>query len=113
MWDWLAENPVKHKEDWIKLKEIDKSYLKNECPACQYVIEQDEIPDSHIDGKDRCAAVCPMKSLWPRGCCTIDSPYQEWRENKRLGAKTAASIRAREIANHARLKLAELNKEAQ
>ena len=60
LWNWLAENPDKEKEDWPGFNEL-RYVPDNECFACQYVWDG--------GGYIRCHEYCPL--IWPGGlgCC--------------------------------------------
>ena len=99
MWDDLAESGSGHKAEafkrlWPEYRPTDI----NECWACEY-------DDGSHDGP--CSDVCIMKSVWPKGCCHEDSPYNKWEF-----AETSEDRRewAKEIADGARDCLAKLEK---
>jgi len=69
LWDWLARNPDKGKEDWPGWKET--AMVEAECFACQYVT--DNFADT------LCSGVCPL--IWEntKYSC-MQSYYYEWTE---------------------------------
>jgi hypothetical protein len=112
MWSGLAKNGAKQKPT---------TNLENDCACCEYVCQ---LFPSERDGMScgmSCGGhgengvdtevikFCPLKSLWPDGCCHAGSPFLEWVH----AINKSPSIRrrfARVITDGARKALRELRK---
>ena len=92
LWDWLAENPTKHKWDWPRWS--DYEHMKSYCPCCEYVRQQDSICEQ-----------CSLINYWPDGCLAINSPYRRWESAR---SDSRRSMFAKRIANYARKALKEV-----
>ena len=97
----------------------------HDCACCQYAVEKvfgkeiannkdnifcmaqpcNEKIDSITYNVD-CIGICPMKSLWPRGCEHPSSPYAKWKDFY-LG-DAGYRENAEEIADHAKKLLEEM-----
>jgi len=95
MWDWLADNPEREKEDWPGWEEVGR--MLDNCPCCEYTCQQVGDFCDH----------CPLYYYWPENDCGSDnSPFRRW-----LGSNLHyRSMYARRIANYARKALKELDK---
>lgn len=66
LWNYLAENPTKWKEDWPgwKINGGEYSSVCHHCFACEFTI-------------DSICYDCPL--IWPNGCCTgYYGLYEKW-----------------------------------
>lgn len=100
LWRWLEENPSKEKHQWPAFENSTKKCLSY-CPCCQYVrtvdkmplfCAEDTIPESETDRK-RQRKLCPLRDLWPKGCCSARSPFRRWNESRyHLRSKYAKQI---------------------
>lgn len=106
MWSWLAENPTKKKKDWIQKFHPELEDMDSECSCCQFV----SIVRNYNFGALACSEgndstfLCPLYSLWPKGCNHIDSPFYRWQ----ISRLDDRAIHANTIATAALLKLNEL-----
>ena len=108
MWDWLAANPDKGKEDFI-LAHPEYPKCEHNCAACEYMCQKDRWNDTEGPEAPDCKFECPMRGIWPEGCCSGDNTaFNDWGRYQHAGAYSAAGRAAKTIANHAREKLAEL-----
>lgn len=96
MWTQLASNGDAMKPD---------TKFQYNCPCCEYVCQQ--IPserglgmscggDGGVDGNDPVLKLCPLRPLWPHGCCADKSPFWEWcnsplAKNRKRHALTIAN----------------------
>ena len=85
LWNYLAENPTKHKKDWPgwEINGGEYSEVVGHCFACEFTI----------------AVICyncPL--IWPSGCCTgYNGLYSEWaKEGISLEERTSLALK---IAN--------------
>lgn len=91
LWDWLAANPDSHKEDWPGWTSLRP--FAHDCPCCERVLrelgrpEDDDYmhctsPEGGSETQDKVRVemldLCPLKSLWPNGCCNLPSPFIQW-----------------------------------
>ena len=109
LWDWLAENPTKHKSDWPGWTEHTDAEAYNHCFACQYAEEQ-----AVINLKDDICSLCPLMDYWDDGfdaicpsayktCMGKNSLYLRWSGLRGL---TESASAAKRIADAARKALA-------
>lgn len=93
LWDWLAENPDREKEDWIGWEEnggdIDFD-VENDCFACEYTVSEN-LGEPHYCDCDK----CPLD--WEAEDC-LSGLYGEWSKAK-FYQKSSCSRLARQIAN--------------
>lgn len=87
MWNWLADNPGRWKEDYLR-KYDPEAELYSNCYLCEYVREHH---NCYCEG-------CPVE--WPDGCCTDDSGrlYNKWFSFTIDDDYTKAAEIARQIA---------------
>lgn len=93
LWQWLADNPTKGKEDWPGWEQY-KKYVKRpstsiglptysficHCPCCEYVFQTNNpcpLTNYAWEGKYRTSQYC-FSALSP--CVQKDSPYLEWNK---------------------------------
>ena len=85
LWNYLAENPTKWKEDWPgwKINGGEYSKVDSHCFACEFTI---------------CGTCYDCPLIWPSGCCTNYSGlYKKWVEED-INLKERTSL-ALQIAN--------------
>ncbi len=70
MWTWLAANPGKGKDAYMRQTGEDLSHYRSECPACEYYRRQQH---------GECTA-CPLKA------CDTGSAYPRWLHGGHSGA---------------------------
>ena len=92
LWDWLAENPDKEKDDWPGWErfDFDESYLEelSYCFACMYDAEK---------GGDYCVN-CLFE--WPdnyRCEDSYDSPFVKWQNAKQNKTRTKYAKQVRDL----------------
>jgi hypothetical protein len=86
LWKWLARNPDSRKDDWPGWDRLDR--CASGCPCCQYVKNEafSRYPavgwnaDCSVGGLTYALSLCPLKSLWPKGCMDLSSPFFAWAE---------------------------------
>lgn len=88
LWNWLADNPERNKEDWPKWGYMPE--VQGDCFACEYSTA------SKIDTISECPEACPF--IWPVSvwCLAPTSLYAQYRGCSDM--KKRAEL-ARQIAN--------------
>jgi hypothetical protein len=100
LWTWLADNPNESKFAWPGWED-DLEFAIAACPCCQYVNQQ--FPHSFLPGpcskgeRPEWLAVCPLKSLWPKGCCNGNTVFTAWTDSGEVG-KSPNEERRKEMA---------------
>jgi hypothetical protein len=108
MWDWLAANPDKGKEDFL-LSHPEYPECEYDCAACEYMCQKDRWNDLEAPAAPDCKLECPLKGVWPDGCCNgSNSLYNQWSDAWYQSDWREVTAIAKKIADHAREKLAEL-----
>lgn len=79
IWNQLANNPTLNKLDIHESSKYD-----SRCPACEYCKEKKTTQP--------CYDICPMKSLWDKGCGEPLSAYKKWELNKGYDRQFFAAI---------------------
>ena len=76
LWDWLAENPNRNKEDWPKWVRNEGNHIAREdCFACEYYLS-DPI-------RTECYDECIIPCFAEHGHCNWGkAPYKMWRVAK-------------------------------
>ena len=84
MWKWLAKNPEQPKHNWPGWKRKG-GYVPSfvfDCPCCQFVSNGTRklVGCSTLEtaANRKQISRCPLKALWPKGCCHEDSPFHKW-----------------------------------
>ena len=95
MWRWLAENPGKWKEDYLK-KFDPEAELANYCYLCEYVHGITLAKANLRTGTFRNCRRCPI--VWPGGKCYPEGPFARWLGAIWNGKHTLAAKLARQIA---------------
>jgi len=110
LWSEIAEKDLQEKPD---------SEYVHGCACCEYVVQRIKgvgakpewrmwiMQQNDNDGDNvDCIDLCPLKSLWPFGCESEDSPYSIWSDYP-------SSFAASEIADAALNLIKEEEKETQ
>ena len=94
LWEWLAKNPSKDKEDWPEWKKNGgKFQARSYCFACEFSLQQ-----KHNCCNDNCVLPC-FASLC--GCTETNSPYIHWFYSKNPDARIRNAKRIRDSAKAA------------
>lgn len=102
MWDWLAENPGKYKNDYLRQLEVKLPSMHSDCACCEYTkgLDSERLVKCNL---------CPLASLWVRDymiCDTMsNSPYKLWWLNQ------SHPTAAKQIADAAREELRKLDEQ--
>lgn len=111
LWRWLAKDPDRMKEEWPGWKTTGR--MAHDCPCCQYVTTKlkscGEMPCRDIGDSvtpvdfAKAIALCPLKTLWPDGCCN-SGPFDEWwrRESEQANAAKIANACTLELKKRKR-----------
>ena len=117
LWDWLAMNPEKGKEDWFSIEEWKKGPVLHNCFACEYAFLQREKKIMAQARREHPAIVptvcfyCPLKGRWGRDYCTsYNSTYDAWEMAKKETDLPLVSAWAQCLADTAREALEELRR---
>lgn len=87
LWQWLADNPEKDKEDWVRweFNGGDVGNVSSRCFACDYAC-------GCGTGKG-----CPLE--WSLGSCieNDESEYDLWRDSENLQERTRLALLIKEL----------------
>ena len=92
LWNWLAENPDKNKEDWPEWSHNGGPIqeVENDCFAC------DALFDGGCLGGEECCLLWPPNDLG-KNFCVFGGLFSQWSDAP-LGSQERSSL-ARQIAN--------------
>lgn len=101
LWNWLADNPGKHKRDWFPISDEDD--VLHDCFACEFTKMWSRYARGYISVCDK----CPIK--WGTEedenkdnspyCVLPGSPFHEWEHLLDTKDTDGISQIARQIAN--------------
>ena len=102
LWQWLADNPDKRKQDWLGWKRNGGKIPRclDDCPVCQY--------DTLHEDCNYCLLWGEGKELKGKDCLDTESPYWRWHFSKDSTVRKAAALEIVAACNRA---LAKLKKE--
>lgn len=84
IWGYLYRNPYKTKKEVYE--DLQLSEDLNDCPCCEYVVQQEE----GLLGDDLNCGLCPLSDLWPDSCHVIGTAFSAWHCAKTKPQKQAA-----------------------
>lgn len=86
LWTYLAKHPYASKQDAYRVLHLTTDL--NDCPCCQFARFETKRGPA-VD-----CSICPLKYLWPQGCCKYDSPYGVWMSYRNTpgGSRSANQI---------------------
>lgn len=70
LWIYLTEHPYATKLGAYRALQLPLDL--NDCPLCEFARYETK------RGSATDCSICPLKDLWPAGCCKYDSPYGIW-----------------------------------
>lgn len=88
LWLWLAENPGKGKADALRAGLLGAG-MACACPCCEYNAQRGLL---FGDGNRECGQGCLLKSLWPDGCLSRNSPFALWDKSGNESSEHALRI---------------------
>lgn len=108
------------REIWLKLAKNGRRHkptaprYEQQCPCCEYVCQQK--PDERLHGMNCSDSIepdfdsavlelCPLKKLWPKGCCHSSALFWRWN----VGDNETRKAFAQQIADGCDAALAELD----
>lgn len=88
LWIWMFREKKSRENDkyswpgWKKYRLMELG-----CSSCEYVLRHNGKKIYHLYNNNnprhkRCIVLCPLKELWPEGCCDGESPFNPFRENE-------------------------------
>ena len=101
MFAWLSERPTASKLDYLmEIKE--EKYPVSFCYCCEYVWNHNGHQVPACCGASRVANkedldLCPLKTLWPKGCMDESSPFKRWSSRWMSEKSRPAALK---IVNH-------------